>query len=478
MKKFFLSLSIIVLLGAVAGMIFVYAYGTQRFSSAVADQVLERLPTLTTSSSTLVVSESEVLKDFFGFTSVKTYLILFLNNTELRPGGGFIGAYAIVRVDKARFSLLKVEGTEILDNYAPSFVAEPPAPLKKYVLVDRWNFRDANWSPDFALSSQKALELYHKEGGLAAKDINAVIGITPTVLEGVLGITGPITVDGQTFNRTNFTERLEYQVEKGFLEQGKTALERKDILGDLGKVLESRLKTDLFKHWSAYWALARRMLGEKQVMVYSTNPDTQTKVAALGWSGEMTPVTGDYLLYADANLAALKTDAVMKRSIAYTITPTSSGRFVAEVAMRYEHTGKINWRISRYRSYARVFVPAGSKLVDVVGGVAKTPIDQGIEASRQWFGTLVDVAPGAQADLRFKYYVAPTVAAQIQQGDYALSIQKQLGTNGVGLTLGLNFGRPVVAAHPGEPSELHEDNRYDLHTDLSVDRQFDVSLKH
>ncbi|HLD35070.1 MAG TPA: hypothetical protein VJB62_04365, partial [Patescibacteria group bacterium] len=47
------------------------------------------------------------------------------------------------------------QGTEILDNMAPSFVSAPPDALRTYLGIDKWSFRDSNWSPDFAISAQK-----------------------------------------------------------------------------------------------------------------------------------------------------------------------------------------------------------------------------------------------------------------------------------------------------------------------------------
>ena len=66
-----------------------------------------------------------------GNTAPQTYLVLFLNNTELRPAGGFIGAYAVVKIDKSKPQIIKVEGTEILDNLAPKdFPAVPVLPRR------------------------------------------------------------------------------------------------------------------------------------------------------------------------------------------------------------------------------------------------------------------------------------------------------------------------------------------------------------
>src|SRR3989338_5408579 len=88
-----------------------------------------------------------------GFLKTRTYLVLFLNNTELRPGGGFIGAYSVVKVSRGIPSILTVAGTEVIDNRAKDKYFLPPPPLKKYLLIDRWQLRDSNWSPDFAESA-------------------------------------------------------------------------------------------------------------------------------------------------------------------------------------------------------------------------------------------------------------------------------------------------------------------------------------
>ena len=109
-------------------------------------------------------NQLNLFQEMLGFKKPQTYLVLFLNNTEIRPGGGFIGTYAVVKVDKGSPQLLKTEGTEVLDYSTPgSDLPVPPKPLKEQVLVDKWYFRDSNWSPDFRLSAEKSLELYRLE---------------------------------------------------------------------------------------------------------------------------------------------------------------------------------------------------------------------------------------------------------------------------------------------------------------------------
>ena len=151
-----------------------------------------------------------LMPDLLGFGQPRTFLVLFLNNTELRPGGGFIGVYAVVRADRGRTSVLKIEGTENIDNAAAKDKLPEPLPvMKDHLKVDRWYFRDANWSPDFAASARQALDLYRREGGTAAAEIDTVVGVTATVLEELMRLTGPVSVQGVGFAAGTVIEKLE-----------------------------------------------------------------------------------------------------------------------------------------------------------------------------------------------------------------------------------------------------------------------------
>lgn len=431
---------------------------------------------------TSVPQQLNLVQAALGFQKPRTYLILFLNNTELRPGGGFIGTYAVVKMNKANPAIIKVEGTEILDNSAPrDYSVEPPDPIKKYLKTPRWNFRDSNWSPDFKLSSQKSLELYKKEKGMEADNIDAVIGITPTVLEEILKISGPLKTDGQEFTAENFTAKLEYLVEYGYVQAGLSFDERKKPLANLMSAFISRLRGDVFKHGAGYLNLLSRLLGEKQIVFYSTLTDEQATLEANHWAGVSEASVGDYLQWVDANMGALKTDAVMERRLTYSFAPEGAG-FTATATMKFFNHGKTDWRTTRYLDYARVYVPAGSKLIGAteVGGDGQSrPVsaDEGEESGRQWFGAYLTVGSGQANELAFHFGLSPAITRQIKDNSYALVVQKQIGTLATPLTLRLNFGKNLVAENPAESSDKQGDGVYEYETDLRVDREFEVKLK-
>ncbi|KXK12248.1 MAG: hypothetical protein UZ22_OP11002000047 [Microgenomates bacterium OLB23] len=67
------------------------------------------------------------LPDFLGAKEEKTYLIIFMNDKELRPTGGFITAYAIFKVNKGKFEVVRSDDIYTLDA---SIAKHPKAPEK------------------------------------------------------------------------------------------------------------------------------------------------------------------------------------------------------------------------------------------------------------------------------------------------------------------------------------------------------------
>jgi hypothetical protein len=212
----------------------------------------------------------------------------------------------------------------------------------------------------------------------------------------------------------------------------------------------------------------------------------QDKIVTVGLAGEVKSVDAnkDYLLWVDANLAALKTDHAIKRQLAYFVTRAPAGasstseQYLASAVMTYTHQGSFDWRTTRYQDYARIFVPEGSQLIKVTGNTPvynskKMPtVDQGEENGKKWFGTFISIEPGKTAKLSFTYVLPSSIASQIDNGTYQLLLQKQAGTVGVDLTLGLDFGKKLISAWPAEAKDRWGDKRYDWGGSFGEDKEF------
>ena len=425
----------------------------------------------------------KLIPKLLGFDSPKTFLVLFLNNTEIRPAGGFIGSYSVVRVEDGKLEVLKIEGTETLDKNTPvDWKPVPPEPITKYLGVDRWFFRDSNWNPDFSKSADKSLEFYKAEGGVSADEIDAVIGVTPAVIEGLLKVSGPVTVQGITFNEQNVTEKLEYEVEYGYKDRGISVANRKAIMGPLMSVILNRVKKDMYTNYDSYIKLFSDLANQKHIMIASKNKSLEEKIKAFGWGGEMIDTDGDYLAWVDANLAALKTDHAIDRTLSYTVSKRDDGKYLATASMHYQHNGTFDWRTTRYLSYVRVFVPEHAE-ISSVSGVGKGSdilqaenVDSGVENGKKWFGAYISLEPGQIRDVQFTYTMDEKDVLSKKEL-YTLVVQKQAGTLKHGLTLDLDFDKNIDTAEPEEEKDKWGDTQYFLNTDLLVDREFRVTLK-
>jgi hypothetical protein len=413
----------------------------------------------------------ELAGSALGFDSPRYYLVLFLNNTEIRPGGGFIGSYAVVKVIKGKPELMVIEGSERLDNAHGPTNVPPPIPIKEHLSLESWFFRDSNWSPDFAASAQKSLELYQLEKGTAADKITGVIGVTPTAIEEILKISGPVRAADLEFSSKNFTRQLEQEVEFGYQEKGISFNDRKEILWELSLAIVEKVKVDFLSNLNRYLALGQRMIKEKHLMFYSISEQEQVILQKNGWAGKLKKTNGDYLLWVDANLGALKTDAAIERLLKYSIEKNEKGAYVATATMTYNQPLPRDKFTTRYFNYVRVFVPKGSKLISTSGtrvsrkDETKDKIDQGLESGYQWFGAFSIVEPETTHTVSFTYSLAPELTKQIENGGYNLLVQKQLGLESHKLTIDHNFGKTIG---PGS-------NELEYVGDFIVDRVFEVT---
>jgi len=200
------------------------------------------------------------------------------------------------------------------------------------------------------------------------------------------------------------------------------------------------------------------------------------------------PVKGDYLMWVDANLGALKTDASIRRELSVRVDGDRNYNMVNTVKMKYAHIGKFDWRTSRYQTYARIFVPEGSRLTGISGidvpkpekGKPKidplTLVDKGTENGFQWFGVFLKVEPGETKELVFTYVPPKTVSDQLNNLIYRMRVQKQPGLVNTKILPNMGFGRKIMWATPGSHNNNYGENRYDMDFDFNSDIDFEVEI--
>ncbi|HOX97059.1 MAG TPA: DUF4012 domain-containing protein [bacterium] len=380
---------------------------------------------------------ARVLPSLAGYPAEKQYLFLLQNPWELRPTGGFIGTYGILKMKDGEIAEFKTHDVYSLDNPATDagFKATPPQPIKDY-LVDNYFFRDANWSPDFPTSAHTLLRFYEDEKkivGEKPQNFDGVIAITPRLIENLLLLLGGLELAGEKYSADNFTELLQYKVEVDWHQQGLQVDERKNVVADIALSLKERLFALPLRDLQAVILLVIDLLNEKEILMFFKDPLVMDIVRNNDWTGEIKSVNGDYLMVVDTNLASLKTDEVMEKDLSYRLVE-KDGKLLATAAMTYKNTGTFTWKHTRLNSFTRFYVPQGSKLISSSGQMKKDrskeigKVETGEEFGKTVFGAFISIEPGQTKTLTLTYELPDYVYQQYLAGQYSLLIQKQPGT--------------------------------------------------
>lgn len=373
---------------------------------------------------------SKIVKNILLSSEEKTFLVIFQNNMELRPSGGFIGSFGIVKVKDAEITEFSVHDTANFDGRIPDTV-KPPYPMEEMLHIDSWKLRDANYSPDFMISAKKAEEFYY--AGSGEEIFDGIIGINASVLETVLKNIGPVSVDGiGEFNEENVLIALEKQVEIDYKEQGIGKGDRKKVVKSLfnailDKIEEKSLKEKL--------GLAKSFISEmkqKEIQFYFKDMELQESAEAVGWAGRVNQEwKNDYLMMVVANLGGYKSDYYVKRDIDYSVD-LSKNRPIVNVKITHHHTAKEkNWMVNDYQGYLRIYVPEGAWLADE--DLADTVIEN--DLGKKVFGRKIFVPVGKSGVTEFQYYLPESYALE----DYNLLFQKQSGVERISFSATIKY---------------------------------------
>ena len=325
--------------------------------------------TLSTLASGLVGSQ-DVLLELLGARRDRQYLFVFQNNRELRPTGGFIGSFALVDVSRGEVRNVRVDTIYNPDGQLREYLV-PPVPLRK--LTDRWFTRDANWFADFRVSALKIASLFERSGG---PTVDGVIAVTPTVLERLMRVAGPIEMPAYNITVTadNVVDETQRLVTYDYDREKNTP---KTFIADLLPEILNRVVHLPRERWGDVVGVLTDSVREKHILISLRDPEAQAKVEHLGWAGAVEDTDGDYLLRVEANIGGQKTDELMDQSMDYDVTIEADGSAVATLVTTRHHQGSRDGRpgvepsTDRYRMsnvvYERTLVPRGSELLEARG---------------------------------------------------------------------------------------------------------------
>lgn len=311
-----------------------------------------------------IASSLRLFEDMLVVAPTQTIALIFQNNRELRATGGFWGSFALLTIKNGAIANIEVPkgGTYDLQGGLDRVLA-PPAPLQ--LVRKEWQFQDANWFADFPTSARTAA-WFLEHSGYQTPD--AVVAITPAVLERILKITGPLTLPeyNRTFTADNVTDELQTLVE---ITYDKVANTPKKVVGDLLHALIDSLTTLSGDSLIALLDALQLSLIEKDILAFHQNAQMTERINNAGWSGAVKKTDDDYLMVINTNIAGQKTDAMITQDIIKETTIDTEGLTRTTLTIRRTHTGVKGTPFSGVRNvnFMRIMVPEDSVLLDAKG---------------------------------------------------------------------------------------------------------------
>jgi hypothetical protein len=392
---------------------------------------------------------AKLLPALLGAAGPKTYLVLLANPSELRPSGGFAGEVGTATFDHGKLTKLNLrDENDISANYRDKF--PPQGQLGTYLAFrnNQTEIGDAGWDPDFPTTAHLQETMFTSA---TAQQLDGTISVDPYFIASLLSVTGPVDVPGYgSFDSQNLFLRINVLAN---LDTGPTG--GKKALPTIATVILSKILAQPPSRWAQFAASLQYGISERHLQVSVHDAGQEALLHALRADGSLQnlPLTEDYLMVAEANVAGTKADNYVKRSMSVKVEIYPSGLNRHEVDIHYEYPPPVDATddllnksfvnsTSLYRDYVRFYLPLTTTLANIgflidgkpapaYGGGLK---EQGQEGSHQVYGTFFTLPRGHSADVIIYYEVGLPADPPFQ-----IYIQKQAGLPNLPTTLTVSY---------------------------------------
>lgn len=413
---------------------------------------------------TLGASLIDSLPNLLGVTQKQTYLVLFQNNMELRPGGGFIGSYALVTVEKGRVLSFALHDVYDADGQLKGHV-EPPFPIRRYIPQVHLYLRDSNFDIDTSQNASVEAQLYQQEMGQA---VNGVISIDLSFVKDIIGAVGGVYVPAysQSVTKDNFFLLAETKAEKNFFPGSS---QKKDFLQGVFMSLQDKITSGNVSYIKLLQAVSDGLLHKDITLGFSQSGIAQISVAnqyaSSLWDTRIATAAyvPDFLGINEANFGIDKVNYYIQRQIQQEVTINPTGTMSAKLTVTFVNTSKLGeWPGGVYKNYLRFILPRGATLRNVLINGEEKPIFPAVtdplvyekkdfipldgievekyeEEGKTVYGMLVNVPQSQTQVLTINYDYAQSFSLNEPVLTYAVKVFKQPGVEVYPYTLQVHY---------------------------------------
>ena len=446
-------------------------------------------------------STIDVWPQVLGFNGEKTYLVLLQNNMELRPGGGFIGSFAILNINKGKVKNFKILDVYDADGQLKGHV-EPPFAIRRYLPSVHWYLRDSNFDVDFSKSALASAVFLNTE---MRQRVDGVIGVDLSFVKNLLSAIGPVKVVdyNEIVTADNLFAVTNARVEKNFF-PGST--QKKDFLRSLYNSINLKLSEEKNISYLNVLDSLTKSLYEKHIIFAFNDVSLQSLFSVNGFGSTLIDsrkndktTVNDFIGINEANLSANKINYFITRSFSQNSTIANDGSITQSVKVSLKNNAsKLLGKNGFYKNYLRVIVPLGSTITGIkIDGRQQSIVDPikdpivyekknfvpptGLEVEKvdqngkTIYGFLVTVDAEILKTIEIDYKLTQKLDLTKASFLYSLKIFKQPGIDNIPYSFSLNLADSLSAVNL--PSEMTiVDKKIILSKDLKKDMELNIIL--
>lgn len=351
------------------------------------------------------LGEMNVLLDsagaLLGVGQPANYLILAMDRSELRPGGGFQGNYGILTLEGGKQSasnpvslndvytldqayFQKTHGSADIHDCRGLNLDNPPQyywwwPYRMYGGEDpcpfNWGLRDSSLSPDFPFNARTAMQIA-EDSGLVPNNhkLQGAIAFTPELIAELLqpSVFGPLTLP--QWNTTVNTDNLEYTIHQFQLggAGGAKDAPRKQFTHDLSQALVAELKGAHGEKLKAVLNVVEKALKNKELQLYFADPNAELILRQLGLASEVNRGGGDGFFVVDTNFGGNKANAYVREDQTdyVQLLPNGGALHHLRIAVTYKMDGPVFDGLEAQKDYIelqRTYLPGDATILGYTG---------------------------------------------------------------------------------------------------------------
>ena len=394
----------------------------------------------------------DIMPSILGMEKPKTYLILLQDNMELRPGGGVINSYGILKFSMGKIAEFSMHDVYDADGQLRGHV-EPPFAIRRYLSEKHWYMKDSNFDVDFVKSASSSSNFLLVE---TEEKADGIIAVDASFIKNILHATGSVYVKDykENVDEDNFYKlMLSHSQENSSL----SVAPKRDFLRSIGIAIVAKIQNEKKNSLLIAQAISNA-LAQKHLLLSLSN-SSQNIFTVNGWSSSLwderrdsKDSINDFIGINEANLGFNNVNYFIKRLIAQKVIIGDDGNISEELTVNYKNESTA-WPGGDYKNYLRIILPKNINLSEIsINDKAQKLINaiidpqiyeakyfkipQGLEVektseeNKTILGFVIKIPVGEIVKVKIKYTLAENIFG-LNTFSYNLKLFKQPGIDSI-----------------------------------------------